>query len=269
MLWAPVYLLFVGAGWLAVTERSASLPGTIGIVALGAVGLGTCALLVLERGRPLSRSIAFILALGIGGATTYTMSVPEEDFGWLVAVFVWIFGFVVLLDVALLGDAIWKPVMATVDWLGRGEGNEPPSKERAAVRAVTPSLLASSILGGGTRCREYLESAQRGLWQPRRFCRPPCDSVLLRFVTPADACHAGGLLRRAPRGGDDERISLCGTQTRIGHEGGFLEAEEAGFRRRPGPQDHDRGNGGLRECGHQCRQQGCAGPSGETESGDR
>ena len=129
-----------------------SIPGLIGIIALGAVSLSGCVVVVLKKKSGPARFVAAVLALVVGGAITYAVSVLPEDFGWMTAL-------------TILGSwpsrssstslslekSFWKRVQVGVDYLGRGGDGRDAEKraviQRAAIRVLTPLILIAALVG--------------------------------------------------------------------------------------------------------------------------
>jgi hypothetical protein len=147
-----VFSFYALAGFLAVTERSPSIPGFIGMVTLGAVSLACCALIAARKTEShLTKILVVIGAFVVGGATTYAVSTPPEDFGWMTVIAIWILTVTILTDIALTGEAIQGPVARAVKYLGKGGDGKAAEEraivERAAIRVLTPLLLIVSIIG--------------------------------------------------------------------------------------------------------------------------
>jgi hypothetical protein len=153
MTYVLVYPLFLAAGILAVTERSPNVPGSIGIIALGSIGLTCSALVAAWAMRShLARLLIVVGAFLVGGAITYAVSTLPEDFGWMTVIAVWLLTVTILTDIALAGDFFWKPITNAVQYLGKEDkdGKGATSRavvERAVVRALTPVLLIVAIIG--------------------------------------------------------------------------------------------------------------------------
>jgi hypothetical protein len=142
-----LYLVYMAAGVLAVAVGSPSVLGLIGIVAFGAICLSACAGIVLENADRASQRVGTVSALATGAAFIYGMSVLSESLGWPALFLAWLLPGVIILDVVCAGELLRDPFADLVEVLKKGPNGRRPSRQRAAIRVLTPVLFVASLVG--------------------------------------------------------------------------------------------------------------------------
>jgi hypothetical protein len=142
-----MYLVYMAAGVLAVAVGSPSHLGLVGIVCLGALGLSSCAGIALEQADRASRLIGIGSAVAIGAGFTYGVSVLSEGLGWPALFLAWSLPGVVVADLVCAGVLLRGPLADLNKKLMKGHGSQPPSRQRAAIRVLTPLLFVASLVG--------------------------------------------------------------------------------------------------------------------------